>query len=668
MEKRQKCDIIKRINIFYMVPASSPPPAWVPIWAEKLQRLFYAIWYKRREVDWDGDAVLWCMTSNTRISIWWVLNLDNQWSDQVFIAIDPQTWIIFANERFRKMFDIEWELTTNGLDLSNIWFPHWWDNDWYWARSLLELTAWEAYSTSIPELNVLWNSNSISVTIWWVRDAFIRWVNHEQLIVIEFKELNDSTKKGVPERQLEAIPNLLQEEWVTPAEKAMLTAIFRERQEAIEFSKFAHELKSPLNSIITKAKLIADLSPEFGELKDELIVAARNMLELVQKILDNAKIIYGDWAWSINFNTWTALINFAIWVSNIRSILSDYNCERMNEKCHWLVSTSIWLCDSLLYTINNPSLEKQDRDLGVIDLQWFVKNLVYRYRDSTNQWVAIKYEIAENVPAEVRWYWRMVEHIISNLINNATKYTKKWEIVVRVDINDNWFLEFSVADTWKGIPQDRLKSIFMPFTQAWAHSEDVKWTWLWLDFVKRKTGELWGTVNVESELWEWSRFTVSLPMKKYVWEKTLSWILDWAKSTCWIVTEDLASFKILVVDDNEDIISLLTTSLWKKWFTVLWATSLDEAAKLVWRAHLCILDYTLPDSANWDVLCRLAKGKLPHLKVFWFTAHDDELIASNFQNAWAIWNISKPIKRENLLWVVNECYSKAINRQARVIE
>ncbi|RYD92048.1 MAG: PAS domain-containing sensor histidine kinase, partial [Sphingobacteriales bacterium] len=60
--------------------------------------------------------------------------------------------------------------------------------------------------------------------------------------------------------------------------------------------------------------------------------------------------------------------------------------------------------------------------------------------------------------------------ILSNLINNAIKFTKKGTITVSSSLlynaNDKALLEFSVKDTGIGISEDRLPVIFDPFVQG----------------------------------------------------------------------------------------------------------------------------------------------------------------------------------------------------------
>jgi CheY-like chemotaxis protein len=63
-----------------------------------------------------------------------------------------------------------------------------------------------------------------------------------------------------------------------------------------------------------------------------------------------------------------------------------------------------------------------------------------------------------------------LRQIVNNLIGNALKFTEKGEVLLRVE-NSRWVhgeaeLVFSIADTGMGIPPERMKSIFQPFSQA----------------------------------------------------------------------------------------------------------------------------------------------------------------------------------------------------------
>src|SRR4029079_6750400 len=63
-----------------------------------------------------------------------------------------------------------------------------------------------------------------------------------------------------------------------------------------------------------------------------------------------------------------------------------------------------------------------------------------------------------------------LRQIVTNLVGNAIKFTERGEVVLRVALQANSVREthclFTVSDPGVVIPEDKLKTIFVPFVQA----------------------------------------------------------------------------------------------------------------------------------------------------------------------------------------------------------
>jgi signal transduction histidine kinase len=107
-----------------------------------------------------------------------------------------------------------------------------------------------------------------------------------------------------------------------------------------------------------------------------------------------------------------------------------------------------------------------------------------------------------------------VKEVLSNLLQNAVKYTDQGSISVTVRelaSTDSVLLE--VADTGIGIPENYLPVIFEPFRQVHKTSTENSrgGIGLGLAIVKKHVEQIRGTITVESELGKGSTFRITLP-------------------------------------------------------------------------------------------------------------------------------------------------------------
>lgn len=107
-----------------------------------------------------------------------------------------------------------------------------------------------------------------------------------------------------------------------------------------------------------------------------------------------------------------------------------------------------------------------------------------------------------------------LREIISNLIDNAIKYTMAGEIDVNVSSNDN-FATVSVRDTGIGISPEDQKHLFEKFYRANnSMTREIGGTGLGLFIARQLIEHYGGHVWVESQAGQGSTFSFSLPIKK----------------------------------------------------------------------------------------------------------------------------------------------------------
>jgi len=107
-----------------------------------------------------------------------------------------------------------------------------------------------------------------------------------------------------------------------------------------------------------------------------------------------------------------------------------------------------------------------------------------------------------------------VKEVISNLLQNAVKYTDRGSITVRVaTLSKSDSIAVEVEDTGMGIAAHHLPNIFDPFMQAHKTSSENSrgGIGLGLSIVKKHVEQIKGTISVRSEIGEGSTFTVVMP-------------------------------------------------------------------------------------------------------------------------------------------------------------
>ncbi|MBI1907250.1 MAG: response regulator [Rhodocyclales bacterium] len=119
--------------------------------------------------------------------------------------------------------------------------------------------------------------------------------------------------------------------------------------------------------------------------------------------------------------------------------------------------------------------------------------------------------MAADLPPHVRGDPVRLRQILTNLINNAIKFTERGEIVVEVSRTGAECLRLSVADTGIGIAPETAATLFQPFHQA-DNSTSRKFggTGLGLAIVKQLAEMMGGTVELESTPGQGSTFSVTV--------------------------------------------------------------------------------------------------------------------------------------------------------------
>lgn len=189
-----------------------------------------------------------------------------------------------------------------------------------------------------------------------------------------------------------------------------------------------------------------------------------------------------------------------------------------------------------------------------------------------------------------------LNQVLSNLIANALKFTESGEITITVnklkETAEEVELFFGVSDTGIGISQEKLETIFQPFSQV-DNSTTRKYggTGLGLTIVKNLVEIMGGRISVESREGDGSTFWVTLPLKKQV-----------NAGGNLIKAPVLEGYKVLIVNGFLTSREYLRSQLIQWQATVDQAVNAEEATTLLRRAYQknapydCVIaDYQLID-------------------------------------------------------------------------
>jgi len=105
-----------------------------------------------------------------------------------------------------------------------------------------------------------------------------------------------------------------------------------------------------------------------------------------------------------------------------------------------------------------------------------------------------------------------VRRIAENLLENGVKFTPAGGQVTARIREEAGTAVLEVEDTGVGIDEEALSTTFEPFRQASeGQGREHEGTGLGLAVTKKIIGQMWGSINVETEEGRGSRFTVRLP-------------------------------------------------------------------------------------------------------------------------------------------------------------
>jgi PAS domain S-box-containing protein len=299
---------------------------------------------------------------------------------------------------------------------------------------------------------------------------------------------------------------------------------------------------------------------------------------------------------------------------------------------------------------------------GQIELPAAIRAIADLFRERADQrGNELIIELDDRLPDVVRGDPIRLRMVLSNLIDNAIKFTEDGQVTISCQLantaedNDDHDLDgtnsihFAVSDTGIGIPEELQASVFDPFWQAdGSPTKQYRGTGLGLAISQQIVALMGGVLGVRSRLGEGSVFSFGLNLD----QPEVSQLRQEQEPLALVPDPSLARYRILLAEDNP-INRLLAVRELESWgFRVDSVVNGEEVLNVLEQQSydIVLMDCQMPVLDGYEATRRLRQreGTSRHTCVIAITAHamegdHDRCLAAGMDDY-----IAKPYQPEEL--------------------
>jgi PAS domain S-box-containing protein len=245
-----------------------------------------------------------------------------------------------------------------------------------------------------------------------------------------------------------------------------------------------------------------------------------------------------------------------------------------------------------------------------------------------------------------------MQQVINNLLINARQAMPEGGLIeiTATNLHDlqmkKPMVAISIQDAGQGIPPELLPIIFDPFFTTKKEGTGLGLSTTY-SIIKKHNG----TIKIESKINEGTKVTIHLPATEEIGEVEAETI----------ISNDTLTYKILILDDNDMILSVTQEMLSQIGHTVHTAHTGEIVIEMYKRElakqtpyDLLILDLTIPNGLGGKEVIKELKLINPQVKAIVSSGYSSAPVISNFQDYGFSGAISKPYQIDDVVKTISD--------------